>query len=67
MAAIGHHRYQKQVGTLQLCRMDGTKIFFAFQNMETLLKNVNLPTNYEQKLCDELNGWNIKGNEILCP
>ena len=39
----------------------------AFQNMETLLKNVNLPPNDEQKLCDELNSWKIKGNEILCP
>ena len=39
----------------------------AFQNMETLLKNVNLSPNDEQKLCDELNSWKIKGNEILCP
>ena len=43
------------------------KFFDAFQNMETLLKNVNLPPNDEQKLCYELNSWKIKGNEILCP
>ena len=43
------------------------KFFDAFQNMETLLKNVNLSPNDEQKLCDELNSWKIKGNEILCP
>ena len=39
----------------------------AFQSMEALLKNVNLPHNDEQKLCDELNSWKIKGNEILRP
>jgi hypothetical protein len=39
----------------------------AFQNMETLLKNLNLPHNDRQKLCDELNSWKIKGNEILRP
>jgi hypothetical protein len=39
----------------------------AFQSMETLLKNMNLPPNEEQKLCDELNSWKIKGNEILRP
>jgi hypothetical protein len=39
----------------------------AFQSMEALLKNVNLPPNDEKKLCDELNSWKIKGNEILRP
>ena len=39
----------------------------SFQSMETLLKNVNLSTNDEQKLCDELNSWKTKGNEILRP
>jgi hypothetical protein len=33
----------------------------AFQSMETLLKNVNLSTEEEQKLCDELNDWKDKG------
>ena len=32
----------------------------AFQNMENLIKNVNLAPDDEQKLCDELNSW--KGN-----
>jgi hypothetical protein len=39
----------------------------SFQSMETLLKNVNLSPNHEQKLCHELDSWKIKGNEILCP
>ena len=39
----------------------------SFQSMETLLKNVNLSPNHEQKLCLELDSWKIKGNEILCP
>ena len=39
----------------------------AFQSMEALLKNVNLPPNDEKKLCDELNSWKIKGNDILHP
>jgi hypothetical protein len=34
----------------------------SFQSMETLLKNVNLSPNDEQKLCDELNSWKTKGN-----
>ena len=34
----------------------------AFQTMETLLKNVNLSAEEEQKLCDELNDWKDKGN-----
>ena len=38
----------------------------AFQNMETLLKNVNFSPGNEKKLCDELNSWKIKGNEMLC-
>jgi hypothetical protein len=41
------------------------KFFDAFQSMETLLKNVNLSPQDEQKLCDELDSWRIKGNEIL--
>ena len=38
----------------------------AFQSMEALLKNINLPPSDEHKLCDELNSWKTKGNEILC-
>jgi hypothetical protein len=38
------------------------KFIDAFQNMETLLKNVNLAPDDEQKLCDELNSWKEKGN-----
>ena len=38
------------------------KFFDAFQNMKTLLKNVNLTSDDEQKLCDELNSWKEKGN-----
>ena len=34
----------------------------AFQSMENLLKNVNLSTEQEQKLCDELNDWKDKGD-----
>ena len=34
----------------------------AFQTMESLLKNVNLSAEEEQKLCDELNDWKDKGN-----
>jgi hypothetical protein len=34
----------------------------AFQSMETLLKNVNLSPDDEQKLCDDLNSWKDKGN-----
>ena len=34
----------------------------AFQTMENLLKNVNLSTEEEQKLCDEINDWKDKGN-----
>jgi hypothetical protein len=34
----------------------------AFQSMKTLLKNMNLSPEEEQKLCDELNGWKSKGN-----
>jgi hypothetical protein len=30
--------------------------------METLLKNVNLSPDDEQKLCDDLNSWKDKGN-----
>jgi hypothetical protein len=41
------------------------KFIDAFQNMETLLKNVNLSSNDEKKLCDELNSWKSKGNNIL--
>ena len=37
------------------------KFIAAFQSMESLLKNVNLSTEEEQKLCDELNGWKDKG------
>ena len=33
-----------------------------FQTMETLLKSVKLSSEYEQKLCDELNIWRSKGN-----
>ena len=40
------------------------KFVAAFQSMETLLKNVNLSPQDEQKLCDELNGWKDKGKEI---
>ena len=36
----------------------------AFQSMETLLKNINLSLEDEQKLCDELNSWKAKGNDI---
>ncbi len=43
------------------------KFLAAFQNMETLLKNVNLSPGDEKKLCDELNSWKDKGNEIFCP
>jgi hypothetical protein len=38
----------------------------AFQSFETLLKNVNLSPNDEQKLCDELNSWKIKGTVMKC-
>ena len=41
------------------------KFIAAFQSMETLLKNVNLSPQDEQKLCDELNGWKDKGKEII--
>jgi hypothetical protein len=34
----------------------------ALQSMETLLKNVNLSPDDEQKLCDDLNSWKDKGN-----
>ena len=46
-----------------------TKVKFedAFQSMETLLKNVILLPIDAQNLCDELNNWKTKGNEILCP
>ena len=37
----------------------------AFQIMENLLKNVNLSTEEEQKLCDELNDWKDKGNFLM--
>ena len=37
------------------------KFIVVFQNMETLLKNVNLTPNDVQKLCDELNSWKEKG------
>ena len=37
----------------------------AFQNMESLLKNVNLSPGDEKKLCDELRSWKDKGNEII--
>ena len=40
------------------------KFIAAFQSMETLLKNVNLSPQDEQKLCDELNSWKDKGKEI---
>ena len=33
--------------------------------MENLLKNVNLSTEEEQKLCDELNDWKDKGNFLM--
>ena len=41
------------------------KFIAAFQSMETLLKNVNLSRQDEQKLCDELNGWKDKGKKII--
>jgi hypothetical protein len=34
----------------------------SVQCMKTLLKNMNLSTKEEQKLCDELNSWKSKGN-----
>ena len=37
------------------------KFIAAFQSMESLLENVNLSTEEEQKLCDELNSWKDKG------
>ena len=37
------------------------KFIAAFQTMERLLKNVNLSTEDEEKLCDELNSWKDKG------
>ena len=43
------------------------KFLAAFQNMENLLKNVNLSPGDEKKLCDELNSWKDKGNETICP
>ena len=43
------------------------KFLAAFQNMENLLKSVNLSSGDEKKLCDELNSWKDKGNEIFCP
>ena len=43
------------------------KFVAAFQNMENLLKNVNLSPGDEKKLCDELNSWKDKGNETICP
>jgi hypothetical protein len=33
-----------------------------FQSMEALLKSFKLPSEDEQKLCDELNFWRSKGN-----
>ena len=33
----------------------------AFQTMEILLKNVNLSTEEEHKVCSELNDWKDKG------
>jgi hypothetical protein len=41
------------------------KFIAAFQSMETLLKNVNLSRQDEQKLCDELNGWKDKGKKLI--
>lgn len=41
------------------------KFIAAFQSMESLLKNVNLPPEDEKKLCDELNSWKDKGRNIL--
>ena len=38
------------------------KFIAAFQSMESLLKNVNLSSEDEEKLCDELNSWKDKGN-----
>ena len=38
------------------------KFVAAFQGMESLLKNVNLSTEDEDKLCDELNSWKVKVN-----
>ena len=40
------------------------KFIAAFQGMESLLKNVNLSTEDEDKLCDELNSWKDKGKSI---
>ena len=44
MAAIGHHRYKKQVGTLQLCRMDGTKILLCFSKYGNFTEECESPT-----------------------
>ena len=40
------------------------KFIAAFQSMESVLKNVNLSTEDEQKLCNELNSWKDKGKCI---
>ena len=40
------------------------KFIAAFHSMESLLKNVNLSTEDEKKLCDELNSWKDKGKFI---
>ena len=37
------------------------KFIAASQSMESLLKNMNLSTEKEQKLCNELNSWKDKG------
>ncbi|XP_028392643.1 uncharacterized protein LOC114517183 [Dendronephthya gigantea] len=36
----------------------------AFLCMETLLKNVNLPPEEEQQMCDDLNSWKDKGLQL---
>ena len=38
-----------------------TKSIAAFQSMESLLKNVNLSSEDEKKLCVKLNSWKDKG------
>ena len=37
------------------------KFIAAFLSMESLLKNVNLSTEDEERMCDELNSWKDKG------
>ena len=41
------------------------KFTAAFPLMETLLKNVNLSLEEEQKLCEELKSWKDKGDKFI--